>query len=141
MWKNIMATAFLVLSVGVTYKLIQSANAQLGPHVSAGQNPIVNYGGSINQGVPVFTAPVDQDVIVTTLITNQSCQIAVDGIVVVPTNNYFYPTYMFTRTAYFQPQTVFTTGKASLKVSAGATLSFDGCNTTTYYIEGYLVHP
>ena len=141
MWKNIMATAFLVLSIGVTYKLIQSANAQLGPHVSAGQNPIVNYGGSINQGAPVFTSPVDQDVIVTTLITNQSCQISVDGSVIVPTSNYFYPTYMFTRTAYFQPQTVFTTGTASLKVPAGSTLSFDGCNTTTYYIEGYLVHP
>ena len=73
MWKNIMATACLVLSVGITYqKLIQSANAQLGPQVSAGQNPIVNYGGNINQGVPVFTAPVDQDVIVTTLITNET---------------------------------------------------------------------
>ena len=96
MWKNIMATACLVLSVGITYKLIQSANAQLGPQVSVGQNPIVNYGGNINQGVPVFTAPVDQDVIVTTLITNQTCQIMVDGIVVVPTNGYFYPTYVYT---------------------------------------------
>ena len=141
MWKNIMATACLVLSVGVTFRLIQSANAQLGPQVSVGQNPIVNYGGNTNQGVPVFTAPVDQDVIVTTLITNQTCQIMVDGNVLVPTNNYFYPTYMFTRTAYFQPQTVFTTRKASLKVPAGTSLSFDDCSNTTYYIEGYLVHP
>ena len=53
MWK-ISGDSILVLSV-VTYKLIQSANAQLGPHVSAAQNLIVNYGGSINQVPRIYS--------------------------------------------------------------------------------------
>ena len=124
MWKN---SGDIMLGGGHVSFNLQT----LWPHVSVTESD-----SSISTS---FTAPV-QDVIVTTLITNQSCQIAVDGIVVVPTNTILSHLYVYT-TAYFQPQTVFTTGKASLKVPAGATLSFDGCNTTTYYIEGYLVHP
>ena len=141
MWKNILATAALVLSVGVSYRLIQSANANFGPQVSVGQNPIVNYGGTISSGTPIFTSPSDQDVILTTIITGTTCKVAIDGTIIVPTGNYFYPTYMYTRTGYFQPQTVFTTGQATLKVAAGSSISFEGCTNPTYYIEGYLSQP
>ena len=140
MWKNIMATGFLILSVGVTYHLIQSANADFGPRVSAGQNPIVNYGGYVSNGTTVFTAPVDQDVILRTIITSTDCQVAIDGTVIVPTSSYFYPTYLYTRASYAQPQSVFTTGDAMLKIPAGSAMSFTGCSTT-YYMEGYLSHP
>ena len=142
MWKNILATSFLILSVGVTYTLIQSANAQLGPQVSVGQNPIVNYGGTISQGTPVFTAPTDQDVIVTTLMTNDnSCQIVVDGNTIIPMSGYFSPTFLYTRINYpTNSQSAFLTGNAKLKVPAGTSLEFLGCSPH-YYIEGYLMHP
>lgn len=140
MWKNILATAALVLSIGVTYRLMQPANAGFGPQVSHGQNPIVNYGGYASNGVTIFTAPSDQDVILKTIITSTDCQVAIDGTVIVPTTSYFYPTYLYTRAAYAQPQTVFTTGDASLKIPAGSAMSFSGCSAT-YYMEGYLMHP
>ncbi len=143
MWKNILATAALVLSVGITYRFIQSANAQLGPQVSVGQNPIVNYGGNINQGNPVFTAPADQDVIVTTLMTNDnSCQVTIDGTVIIPVSGYFAPTFLYTRINYTisGSDNAFLTGNAKLKVPAGSSLEFLGCNPY-YYIEGYLMRP
>ncbi len=142
MWKNILATAALVLSVGVTYHLIQSANADFGPQISIGQNPIVNYGGTINQNTPVFTAPSDQDVILTTIMTNDMCQIAIDGTVILPLSGYFSPTFLYNRLSYTTSgsDNAFLTGNAKLKVPAGSTLTFVSCSPH-YYMEGYLSHP
>ena len=143
MWKNIMATAFLVLSFGCTYKLIQSANAQLGPQISAGQNPIVNYGGTVSSNGLIVTAPSDQDIIITTFFTNGACSVQVGGVNIMETASYFYPTYVYTRSGSggATANTSFTMGNGKLKVSAGQDLVLVGCFGSKYYMDGYLMHP
>ena len=143
MWKNIMATAFLILSVGVTYTLIQSANAQLGLQVSAGQNPIVNYGGTVSSNGLIATAPSDQDIIITTFFTNGACSVQVGGVNIIETATYFYPTYVYTgsRNAAATANTSFTMGNGKLKVPAGQDLVLVGCAASKYYMDGYLMHP
>ena len=85
MWKNILALAALVLSVGVSAHLIGTANATLGPVVSTGSNPIRNFGGDVPIDGVVATAPADQDLVVTGLMTaSSSCIVAVNGTTLVP---------------------------------------------------------
>ena len=143
MWKNILATAFLILSIGVTYKFIQSANAQLGPQVSMGQNPIVNYGGSVPSNGLIVTAPADQDIIITTFFTNGQCSVEVGGVSLMEITSYFYPTYLYTRAGYSggTANTSFTMGNGKLKVPAGQDLVLTGCNGAKFYMDGYSMHP
>lgn len=141
MWKNTLALSALVLSVGITYRLIQSANADFTSSVSMGSNPIVNFGGVVST-TPITTAPIDQDIIITTIITNTDCSVQVNGNNIVTATAYFYPTYLYTRPTYASPtNSVFIAGTAKLKVPAGETFGLTGCTGAQYYIEGYYVHP
>ena len=142
MWKNILALAALVLSVGISAHLIGSANATMGPMVSIGSNPIQNFGGSVPGDGVITTAPSGQDLIVTGIVTNASnCNIRVGGTTVVPENSYFAPTWLYTRGGYAMPPSMFTTGTATLRVPSGQTLSIDDCGSTSYYVQGYLTQP
>ena len=114
------------------------ANADFGPRVSAGQNPIVNYGGYVSNGTTVFTAPVDQDVILRTIITSTDCHghwWYSDRAHI----QLFYPTYLYTRASMHNLK-VCSPQDAMLKDPVGSAMSFTGCSTT-YYMEGYLSHP
>ena len=143
MWKNILAAAALILSVGVTYRLIQSANANFGPQVDVGQNPIVNYGGSVPSNGLIVTAPSDQDIIISTFFTNGQCSVQVGGVSLMEITSYFYPTYLYTRAGYSggTANTSFTMGNGKLKVPAGQDLVLTGCNNAKYYMDGYLMRP
>ena len=143
MWKNILAAAALILSVGVTYRLIQSANANFGPQVSVGQNPIVNYGGSVPSNGLIVTAPSDQDIIISTFFTNGQCSVQVGGVSLMEITSYFYPTYLYTRAGYSggTANTSFTMGNGKLKVPAGQDLVLTGCSNAKYYMDGYLMRP
>ena len=141
MWKNILALAALVLSVGVSYRLIQTADANLGPQVSHGNNPIVNFGGTVPSNGEITTAPSSQDIIITTLITNGSCGVQINGTTIVPAVSYFNPTYLYIRPSYAGTASSFTVGRARLKVPAGATLSLTNCSGNAYYLDGYMTHP
>ncbi len=140
MWKNILALAALVLSVGVSARLIGSANAEIGPSVQYAANPIVNFGGTLTNS-PVTTAPADQDLIITTIITNGSCGIRVGNTDVLETNSYFYPTYIYTRAGYDWAATNFTTGNARLKIPAGQDFTLTNCLGNKFYVEGHYVRP
>ena len=144
MWKTILSLALLVLSVGVSAHLIGTANATLGPSVSLGSNPIKNYGGIVPTSSPtvIFTAPVDQDYILTGALSNNGCAILVGDTTILPESTYFYPTQLYTRGGYDMPPSMFTTGNATLRIPAGATLSLD-CNGSSnrYYIQGYWAQP
>ena len=141
MWRNIVALSGLVISCGITFYLIQSANADFGPRISQGANPIVNEGGTVPSSGLVATAPSDQDLIVTTLMTNGYCGIQVNGTTLVQHGNYFSPTYIYMRPGYAGVSSSFTMGNAKLKVPAGGTLTLTNCNGNTFYMEGYLMHP
>lgn len=143
MWKNILATAALVLSVGITYRLIQSANADFGPQVSVGQNPIVNYGGAVPANGLITTAPSDQDIIITTFFTNGYCSVQVGGVDIMLSTSYFYPTYLYTRAGYDggTANTSFTMGNGKLKIPAGQDLILTGCANARFYMDGYLMRP
>ena len=141
MWKNIMALSFFVLSVGISYHLIQSAHANLGPQISYGSNPIVNFGGSIPLDGFITTAPSDQDIIITTMLTTGYCGVAIDGVNIIPTQAYWSPGYIYVRQQYDGMSSAFTQGNAKLKVPAGTTLSLTGCNGDKYYMDGYLSRP
>ncbi|MAA77789.1 MAG: hypothetical protein CL916_00900 [Deltaproteobacteria bacterium] len=68
MWKNIVALAFLILSVRVLLDGVSPASASLGPMVVSGSNPIVSKGGSRTHNAAeetLFTAPSDQLLIIT----------------------------------------------------------------------------
>ena len=141
MWKNILSLAALVLSVGVSAHLIGTANATLGPVVSTGSNPVRSFGGVVPGDGVVTTAPDDQDFIVTGLMTAVSyCNITVGGSVVVPAGSRFYPTYMFSDGGQPTPSTLFTQGKATLRVPAGQALLMT-CVGSDYYLQGYFVQP
>ena len=119
MWKTILSLAALVLSVGVSAHLIGTANATLGPSVSLGSNPIWNNGGTVPADYIIATAPLDQDLIVTGIITNSGCSVSVGGEQIVPTTSYFYPTHAYTRSGDPSYTSLFTTGDATLRVPAG----------------------
>ena len=141
MWKNILSLAALVLSVGASAHLIGTANATLGPVVSTGSNPIRSSGGVVPGDGVVNTAPDDQDFIVTGLMTAaSSCYIAVGGTVVVPSGSRFAPTYVYSDGGYATPSSLFTQGKATLRVPAGQALSMS-CVGSNYYLQGHLVQP
>ena len=140
MWKTILALAALVLSVGASAHLIGTANATFGPSVSTGFNPIQNYGGIVPSGGIITTAPADQDLIVTGVLTNDACAIQIGGTEVMPETSYFYPTRVYTRPGYNSPPSLFTVGTATLRVPAGETLAL-GCTGSRYYVQGYLVQP
>ena len=140
MWKTILALAALVLSVGASAHLIGTANATFGPSVSTGFNPIQNYGGIVPTGGVITTAPADHDLIVTGILTNDGCAIQVGGTDVVPATTFFYPTQLYTRGGYDMPQSVFTTGAATLRVPAGQTFTLN-CAGSRYYVQGYLAQP
>ena len=140
MWKTILSLAALVMSVGVSAHLIGTANATLGPSVSTGFNPIRNYGGIVTGDGIVTTAPADQDLIVTGILTDGGCTIKVGGTEVVPATSYFYPTQLYTRGGYDMPPSAFTIGAATLRVRAGETLALI-CSGNRYYVQGYLAQP
>jgi len=140
MWKTILALAAFVLSVGASAHLIGTANATFGPSVSTGFNPVQNYGGIVPSEGTITTAPADQDLIVTGILTDGNCAVQVGGTEVVPETSYFYPTKLYTRGGYDMPPSVFTIGAATLLVPAGQTLSLI-CTGSRYYVQGYLVHP
>ena len=141
MWKNILATAVLVLSVGVSYRLIQTADANLGAMVSYGANPVVNFGGTVTSTGEITTAPTNQDIILTTIITNGTCSVLIDGVEIVPAGGYFNPTYLYIRPQYAGTSSSFTLGAARLKVPAGSTLSLGNCSGNRYYMNGYMMQP
>ena len=140
MWKTILALAALILSVGASAHLIGTANATLGPMVSTGSNPIRSYGGIVPDDTIITTAPADQDLIVTGILTNYGCAIQVAGVDVVPETSYFYPTQIYTRGGYDMPASIFTIGAATLRVPAGQTLKLN-CPSRRYYVQGYLAQP
>ncbi len=140
MWKNILALAALVLSVGVSAHLIGTANATLGPVVSTGSNPIRNFGGIVPGDGIITTAPDDHDLIVTGVLTNDGCSIRIDGVDIVPQTSYFYPTWVYNRGGYDMPPSIFTLGAATLRIPAGQTMSLS-CNGSRYYVQGYLAQP
>ena len=141
MWKNFLSFGFFILSISVSYRLIQSAHADMGPQIGLGSNPVVNFGGSVPSGGVITTAPSNQDVIITTLITNGNCSVDIDGVTMVPSSGYFNPTYLYVRSGYAGSASSFTLGTARLKVPAGSTLSLSGCTGNSYYLDGYTVHP
>ena len=140
MWKTILALAALVLSVGASAHLIGTANATFGPSVSTGFNPIQNYGGIVPSGGIITTAPADQDLIVTGILTNDGCAVQVGGTELVPQTSYFYPTKIYNRGGYDWAASAFTIGAATLLVPAGQTLVLN-CSGARYYVQGYLVQP
>ena len=146
MWKTILSLAALVLSVGVSAHLIGTANATLGSSVSLGSNPIRNFGGVIptSSQTLIFTAPEDQDYVVTGMLSNDGCAIVVGDTTILPETGYFYPTMVYSRTdrsVTLQPS-MFTTGRATLRIPAGETLSLDCIGSSNrYYIQGYLAQP
>jgi hypothetical protein len=140
MWKTILALAALVLSVGASAHLIGTANATFGPSVSTGFNPIQNYGGIVSSDGIITTAPADQDLIVTGILTNNACAVQVGGTEMVPQTSYFHPTRIYNRAGYDWAASVFTIGAATLRVPAGQTLVL-ACTGSRYYVQGYLVQP
>jgi len=140
MWKTILSLAALVLSFGVSAHLIGTANATFAPSVSLGANPVRNYGGLVPSTGTVATAPVDQDLIITGILTNTGCGVRVGGSELVPESSYFYPTHPYMRSGYDYSPTMFTTGVATLRVPAGQELSLS-CSGARYYIQGYLIQP
>jgi hypothetical protein len=140
MWKNILALGALVLSVGASTHLIGTANATFGPMVSTGSNPIRSYGGLVPSDAIITTAPADQDLIVTAIITDNPCVVLVAGTDVVPDGYRFNPTWFHSELGYPNPPSLFTTGTATLRVPAGQTLGLN-CSGTRYYLQGYLAQP
>lgn len=143
MWKNILAFAALVLSIGLSYRLISGAVA--GPAVSLGSNPLASQGGLLgNNTQTVFTAPSDQDFIVKTLMTEWNCDIYVNGNLVVSQDSYFAPARSwFNAGSHDNPSipTAFLTGNANLVVPAGQTLAIYDCSGSRYYLDGQYVQP
>lgn len=140
MWKTILSLAALVLSIGASAHLIGTANATFGPSVSTGYNPIRSYGGVVPAEGVITTAPADHDLIVTGILTENGCAVQVGGTEIVPATTYFYPTQLYTRGGYDMPQSVFTTGSATLRVPAGQAFVLN-CIGSRYYVQGYLAQP
>ena len=143
MWKNTLSLAALILSVGVSYRLISGANA--GPSVSLGTNPVASQGGLLSSNTQtVFTAPSDQDFVVKTLMTEWNCDVYVNGSVILSQTSYFVPArYWFNAGSHDNPSIAssFLTGNANLVVPAGQTLALYDCRGSRYYLDGIYVQP
>ena len=147
MWKNILALSFLIATTTVCFHSIQPVQAQQGPHVSLGNNPVKNLYGHIvaapNQYTSLFSNTSGQDFIVTTAYMNHKyCTIAVDGNVVYP-DEYTISANLFEESSGID--SVFRQGRARLLVPNGSELqvytSYTSNMTCYYYLEGYYVHP
>ncbi|MEC7984254.1 MAG: hypothetical protein VX278_03765 [Myxococcota bacterium] len=144
MWKNILAFAALILSVGVSAQLISGAYAE--PRTSLGSNPAGSFGGNLTSNAhTVLTAPSDQAFLVKTLLTAESsCNIYIDSTLYLSQSAYFVPTRAwFNAGSHDNPNvgSAFTQGRANLLVPAGSSLVIHDCNAAAYYVDGYYVHP
>ena len=143
MWKNILSLAALVLSVGISARLIPGANAE--PQTSLGSHPAASYGGHITgNAFTVFTNPSDQAFVVKTLFVESNCDIYVGSAAMLLQGSYFAPARIWFNAGshdHANSGSAFTTGNANLKVPAGESLSIHGCDNLRYYVDGYSVQP
>jgi len=69
MHKNIFACAAFIAACGFFLRSLTPANAYMGPMVDYGANPIVSAAGTASStSTTIFTAPADQDLLITDLI-------------------------------------------------------------------------
>ena len=69
-FRNILSAAMLVVAFGFIFHGYPNANAEIGPAVSAGSNPLVSVTGSTSG--TLFTAPGDQMIVISDLILTVS---------------------------------------------------------------------
>ena len=147
MWKNLLALSVLIATITICLKSIQPVQAQQGPNVSLGSNPIKNFYGYMtvpsNQHTSLYSNTSGQDFIVTTAYVNHRyCTIAVDGNVVYP-DEYTISINIFDENSGID--SVFRQGRARLLVPNGSELqlftSYTNNMACYYYLEGYYVHP
>ena len=136
-YRNILATGFLLLCGSVFVHSLNSANAfPRGVNSSLGSNPKVSFYDANTNSSPIGLEPT-QDFIMTTLISNSnSCIPSVNGIQVYPitgSDNPFYYNYNNNNKSFFLE------GNGNLHVPAGQSLLLTNCST--FYLEGYYVHP
>ncbi|MEC7986942.1 MAG: hypothetical protein VX278_17365 [Myxococcota bacterium] len=69
MWKNILSLGVLVLASALFVHTLRPANAQLGPHISQGSNPIFSVGGYSNSiATETVSAQSGQSILITDVI-------------------------------------------------------------------------
>jgi hypothetical protein len=144
--------AALAIGLGYALSSSQAIGYPAGPAVSAGSNPVLAIGGTISSATAdLFTAPGDQDVVVTDVwltIANRSCSsdvlIATSAGATVATIklfSYFYEsTYEATNS---HPSSVQHSFGSGLPLPAGQTLQITesgGCSVA-YTISGYYAQP
>ena len=142
------------LAVGLGFSLASSdaIGYPAGAAVSSGSNPVIAVGGTVSSSTAgLFTAPVDQDVVVTEVwltMANRSCSTVVELVTsagatvsTVKLFSYFYQDY--SEATHSQPGSVRHAFGSGLPLPAGQSLQISesgGCSVA-YTVSGHYAQP
>ena len=135
-YRNILAFAAVIFASGYFFRSFQPVYAYpQGPNVSIGSNPIENFYGNVSQtGSITFQ---DNFIVTGFMSDNYGCNPSIVG-----NSKIYNATGIQTNVFYHRNvdpgNSLFTSGRAMLKIPAGSTLSLGNCNN--YYIQGYYTH-
>ena len=144
-YRTILATGFLLLCGSVFVHSLKSANASMPVGMQHGQFPYENF--STTDGTlpnlpngsthDILTVPNDRLFILTNLITNQNCDLYVDG-----NKKLINLIHRIDHSSVYHPSS-FHLGNVHLIINSGETLSLVSTNNNcyTYHLEGYYAHP
>jgi hypothetical protein len=142
------------LAVGLGFSLASSdaIGYPAGAAVSLGSNPVISVGGTVSStSAELFTAPVDQDVVVTDVwltMAKHSCSSVVDlvtsaGATVSTVKLFAYFFDGYSKAAHSQPGSVRHSFGSGLPLPAGQSLQITesgGCSVA-YTVSGHYVQP
>jgi hypothetical protein len=153
-YRNTLAIGFVLLCGAVFVASLKSADAfPQGPSTSYGNNPVLSVGGSLsNSTTTLFTAPVDQKIVISDLLltmNHYNCSstislITSSGDTLSMTDLHsFYENYAHYSRTNSQPTSIQHSFNSGLPISAGDSLEITesgGCDIS-YTISGYYAHP
>ena len=151
-WKSLFGIASVVFSIGFLAQSILPSYAQIGPNISYGSNPYKAFYGTATQGSTSILTTTTDTFVITGVNSNdgEELSVLIDGTTAIPATvldekKTYHSAQSATYDSYnwaYARGNLFLSGKATLPVEAGSTLSVNCTNSNGcfYYIQGYFAH-
>jgi hypothetical protein len=133
-WKQFLSFAVVLFAASFFVRSFQPAHALNGPSTDLGANPHQSFYGDADTTI---TLESTQDFIIQTAMgSNDYCRLLIDGVIINKYSASYNPLWY---NGAYPTNSVFVSGRAHLRVPAGAILRMEGCSG--WYVDGYYTRP